>query len=259
MFDKVIKKVTSTVVDNKNEILIGAGVASLITSTVLAVKATPKALNSIDDEKDELSVSELTRKDVVKVAWKHYIPSALCAIAGTSAIIAGATMNKRKSAALTALYSVTNQTFQEYRTQTKQMVGDEKARELDKRTTERVVRNRESQYIINDVDYNDFIDKTGNGTTIIKDEITGKVFMSSTRAVEKAIVKANRKIFTEGYITLNEWYSELDVQGVPILDFFGWDANKTDLDIDFYGDTTPNGEPMLVMWYKNPPQIVNNR
>ena len=55
------------------EILIGFGVAGFVTTTVLAVKATPKAIQLLDDAKKENDVDKLPPLEVVKVAWKPYM------------------------------------------------------------------------------------------------------------------------------------------------------------------------------------------
>ena len=52
------------------EILTGLGIAGFITSTILAVKATPKALSLIDDQKLRLGEEELKPIEKIKVAWK---------------------------------------------------------------------------------------------------------------------------------------------------------------------------------------------
>ena len=56
------------------EILTGMGIAGMVATTVLAVKATPKALEYIDAatyEKQE----PLTPVETVKTCWKCYIPA----------------------------------------------------------------------------------------------------------------------------------------------------------------------------------------
>ena len=80
------------------EILTGIGIAGMVTTTVLAVKATPKALELIEEEKraqnrallDEAEktdsdnaahVSRLKPIETVKVAWKPYIPAMLTGMA----------------------------------------------------------------------------------------------------------------------------------------------------------------------------------
>ena len=61
---------TKTVLSKKSpEILTGIGVAGMITTTILAVKATPKALMLLDDAERE-KCEPLTVTEKVKTCWK---------------------------------------------------------------------------------------------------------------------------------------------------------------------------------------------
>lgn len=86
---KFIKTVKRGLGKRSPEILLGIGIASGITATVLAVKATPKALELLtekryekygdtlkeDDSYDDMP--ELKPVEVVKATWKCYIPAAI--------------------------------------------------------------------------------------------------------------------------------------------------------------------------------------
>ena len=62
---KVIKSAQKTISKHSPEILTAVGIAGMITTTVLAVKATPKALESIDEEKKRRN------RELVKQAKKN--------------------------------------------------------------------------------------------------------------------------------------------------------------------------------------------
>ena len=61
---------------NASTILTCIGGAGVIATSVMAVKATPKALSLLDEAKEEKG-EDLTVLETVKVAWKPYIPSVL--------------------------------------------------------------------------------------------------------------------------------------------------------------------------------------
>ena len=52
-FTNFFKEIKATMSAHSPEILTGIGIAGMITTTVLAVKATPKALKLIEDAEDE--------------------------------------------------------------------------------------------------------------------------------------------------------------------------------------------------------------
>ena len=68
------------------EILVGIGVTGMITSTVLAVKATPKAM-SLLVEAEQDKAGELTVIETVKAAWKPYIPTAVTGLSTIACIL----------------------------------------------------------------------------------------------------------------------------------------------------------------------------
>ena len=92
------------------EILTGIGVTGMITSTMLAVKATPKALILIEDAKD-VKNNELTTLETIKVAWKPYIPAVVTGIASTACIIGASTVNYKRNAALATAYAISEKTL----------------------------------------------------------------------------------------------------------------------------------------------------
>ena len=59
------------------EILTGIGIAGMITTTVMAVRATPKALILIEERKEEIGVNQLEAVDLIKTTWMCYVPAAL--------------------------------------------------------------------------------------------------------------------------------------------------------------------------------------
>ena len=89
---KLFKNTRNSIVKHSPEILTGIGIASLLSTTVLAVRATPKVLTLIEDEKnrqnDEATreaiknnqetcvyITKLKPLDIVKTCWKPYIPA----------------------------------------------------------------------------------------------------------------------------------------------------------------------------------------
>ena len=58
------------------QILTGIGIAGMIATTITAVKATPKALQLID-EREIKENKRLSTTEVIKTTWKCYVPAAV--------------------------------------------------------------------------------------------------------------------------------------------------------------------------------------
>ena len=129
---KLFKNTRNSIVKHSPEILTGIGIASLLSTTVLAVRATPKVLTLIEDEKnrqnDEATreaiknnqetcayITKLKPLDIVKTCWKPYIPAASTALFGTACIIGAVSIRNKRSAALATSYAIAERSLTRYR------------------------------------------------------------------------------------------------------------------------------------------------
>ena len=122
--ENAIKSTKNFMCKHSPEILTGVGLAGMVTSTVLAVKATPKALELIKEEEFKQS-KHLNKKEIIKVAWKPYIP-AIIAGSSTIACIVGANyLNLKNQASIMSAYALLDSSYKEYRNKTKEVYGDD--------------------------------------------------------------------------------------------------------------------------------------
>lgn len=125
-FSKALCNMKTTMAKHSPEILTGFGIIGLGTTVVLAVKATPKALEMIEDKKEEEGVSKLTLVDTVKVAWKPYIPAAISFVATTACFIGANSVHVKRNAALAAAYKLSETALLEYKDQVVETIGEKK-------------------------------------------------------------------------------------------------------------------------------------
>ena len=59
------------------EIWMATGIAGLVGGIIFGIMATPKALQLIDEKKEELNKDKLTPWETIKTTWKCYLPCAL--------------------------------------------------------------------------------------------------------------------------------------------------------------------------------------
>lgn len=224
------------------EILTGIGIAGMITTTILAVRATPKALELIEEQKEEESVDELSSFEVVKVAWKPYIPAMVTCVASTACLIGASSVNTKRNAALATAYKLSETALSEYREKVVETIGEKKERIVrDKVAEERVKKNPVSK--------NEVI-VTGNGKTLCFDPISGRYFMCSIETIKKAENTLNKQMLHDisGYVSLNEFYDELGLDHTSVGNDLGWNTNQL-IDIDFSSQLNDNGEPSVVLDY----------
>lgn len=237
------------------EILLGMGIAGMITTTVLAVKATPKALQLIENRKDELEVETLTPVETVKTTWKCYIPTVISGAVSIGCFVGAHSVNARRNAALAAAYKLSETAFSEYRESVVEAIGEKK---------ERTVRDKISEKQVNEnpVTRSEII-VTGKGQTLCFDPLSHRYFYSSLDKINRAANKLNFEINTSPFcndgVTLNDFYSEIGLAGTDTGDGLGWTI-RTGL-IEIYPSAQivdegedHEGEPCLVLNFVNPPQ-----
>lgn len=224
------------------EILTGIGIAGMITTTVLAVRATPKALELLEEKKNEDWVDELSPLEVVKTAWKPYVPAAVTGVASVACLIGASSVNAKRNAALATAYKLSETALTEYREKVIETIGEKKEKTVrDKVAEERVKKNpvSKSEVIV-----------TKNGTTLCFDPISARYFKSSIDKIKRAENELNKQMLHDisGYVSLNEFYDELGLDHTSVGDDLGWNVDRL-IDISFSSQLNDNGEPSVVLDY----------
>lgn len=242
------KGIKAAATEHAPEILTGLGIAGMITTTVLAVKATPKALDLIESAKEEKH-EPLTKVETVKVAWKPYIPAAVTGVVSTACLIGASSVSARRNAALTAAYQLSTTALAEYKEKVVETIGEKKERAIhDKIAQDKVEKNPpvKSEVIF-----------TGKGDTLCMDLMSGRPFRSSKNKIETAVLELNKRMITgrEYCISLNEFYDEIGLPRLnPMGEDVGWRVDKGDIEIHYASILTEDDEPCLTIEFLNPPE-----
>lgn len=180
--------------------------AGVISTTILAVKATPKAMKIISDKEKEKG-DKLTNYEKIKYAYKPYI---YCGISGLSTILCILSiqyLNTRKQTSIISAYALLENSFNEYRDNIKKLYNND----ADFLARQEIVK---AKY---DPNYETF------GDEILFFDYQGMRFFKST--MDNVVVAENRlleSLNTRGFACLNEYY---DYLGIPRLDYgyqLGW-------------------------------------
>ena len=251
---KIARDVRLSLSKHSPEILIGFGITGMITTTVLAVKATPKALCLMEEKKKELDVDKLTPVETIKTTWKCYVPAAISGVASAACIIGANTVNARRNAALATAYKLSETAFSEYREKVVETIGEKKERTVRDKVSEEQIKN-------NPISKTDVI-VTGKGTTLCFDPLSHRYFYSSIEKLNKAANILNYEINTDPFDsgrTLNNFYEEIGLAGTATGDNLGWNLRTGLIEIypsaQMVGDGEEHeGEPCLVLNFTHPPQ-----
>lgn len=110
-------------------ILTCMGAIGTVATAIFTAQATPKALNLLEEAKEEKG-EELTTLEKVQIAAPLYIPAALTCTATLACIFGANVLNKRQQASLISAYAMLENSYSKYRHKTKEVVGEEKEKEI---------------------------------------------------------------------------------------------------------------------------------
>ena len=225
------------------EISTALGVGGMIFTTVLAVKATPKALRLLEERKKEEKADELSAVETVKTVWKCYIPSVLTGVFSTFLIVTANSMNLKRNAAITAAYSLSETAFREYKNKVVETIGKRKEEAVrDAVARDRIQRTPEQEVIL-----------TEKGNMLCYDTISGRYFKTDIEKLKASVNELNRQMRDEMFISLNDYYYELGLSPTKIGDDLGWNIDKGYIELSFSSQLTDTQTPCLVIDYINPP------
>ncbi len=240
-----ISKNLGKIIDKHSpEILIGIGITGMLTTTVMAVQATPKALRLLDERKSN-DVEDLNNIEIVKTTWKCYIPAAVTGSLSIACIIGANSVNSKRNAALATAYTLSETALKEYKDKVHKVVGDEKEEEIREAIVKDKLKN-------NPVEVRNIV-ITEKGNTLCFDAISGRYFKSDIMTIEKSVNELNRTLLNESTVSLNDLYYELGLDNTLLGDSLGWNVDKGLIEITFDTQLATDDTPCVVLIYSVAP------
>ena len=235
------------------EIMVVGGVIGVVTSTVLACKATTKldailseskkhvddihyavenadqlpAPYTVEDSKKDLTI--VYTKTCIQVA-KLYAPAAILGVASVTSILAGHSILHKRSVALAAAYATVDQGFKDYRKRVIERFG----KELDQELKYDIKAQEIEKTVVNEDGSESTVKETAEVITISKDKsVYARCFDETCLGWERNaeynldfIMRqqdyANNLLQTQGYLFLNDVYKMLGFQASKAGQVVGW-------------------------------------
>lgn len=227
-------------------ILTGIGIVGLLATSVMAVDATPKAMELIREKKEELGVEKLTAAETVKATWKCYIPAAVTAATSVACIVGANSVNAKRQAALATACTLSETAMREYKDKVVETIGEKKEREvMDAIAKDKIEKNpvSKSEVIL-----------TNKGDTLCFDPWSSRYFKSDAEKLRKAVNDLNYQLINEGFVTLNDFYYDIGLEETRPGETLGWNINRGgQVQFRFSSQVAENGTPCLVLEFINPP------
>lgn len=268
-FETVHEGAKRAVNSKHSQTITGAlAVGGMILTAVMAYRMRPKVDAIISEQKkridalDEMDTPEeekaAVRKEITKETIMKLAPVAGPTIASATAtaglMVGSVVISNGKINKLASAVSMSEVMYKELFDKTKEVVGEEKANEIQTKLAEdkikEVIKSEE------DLEALGIIQARG-GNQLFYDLMTGRVFRSDVDTIYEACNYLNRKICSgkEPYITYNEFYSELDMSQVGFGDDRGWGGHSlTNVLEPNMNNATVIGKTSVIIldWYTKP-------
>lgn len=251
---------------NSPTILTGCAVAGAFVAVGLAIKAGKPAAKHIKEAKiehrdriiitdgdqredfelteEEIESIELKPLEVVQACWKDYVPTAIALAGATACIIGAHTASAKQTAAMAALYSVSEQALKDYKLKTEEVVGKGKAERIKDAVAEAEV---------DRVPFDPNLYRTlAPGEVWCFDRTSGRYFPSNKQKILVAVAELNTQMAYGDRVSKNEYYYAIGLKDVQGGDEVGWSVENT-IELEFTSKLMEDGTPVLAVGFKNSP------
>lgn len=223
--NSTLLKVLEMVKAEAPTVLAGLSAATTVGAALLSAKATPKALQLIDEKEwDEHRL--LTAKEKAKLTWKEYIPAGVLAAVSIGSSLSGNGISLGQQAQLMNMVSAGEMLINKYQDKITEKYGEEDAEairtEISRESAAEKIKtlnpgDAPEKLIPSDAG----IFETGLGSEIIYDDFLGRFMRSSEAAIlDKA---ANFNLNLDAYFTpVSQFYWDINIRPGNVCNSLGF-------------------------------------
>ncbi len=245
-WNELIRQTEKILNQHSPNILTAIGVSGTVTTAYLAGKASyASALvilgheNAGHYEYGERVGLEMTAREKVELVWKLYIPATLSGTATVICIVGANRVGSRRTAALTAAYSLSERAFVEYRDKVVEVIGEKKEKTVrDELVKDKIRDNPPSKEIL----------ISGPGNVLCCELYTGRYFSSDMETLRRSQNDINAKLLAHEYASLSDFYYMIGLPYTSTSDNSGWSSDKQ-LELSFTTVMAEDGRPCLAFDY----------
>lgn len=204
-------------------ILTCVGVVGVVATAVMAVRATPKAVELIAAESRHNHDGDpyaYTKVEAVQSCWKCYIPAALVGLSTITCIIGINALNKRNQASLVSAYAMLSESYQQYRNASKIVYGADAESKIIAQMAKEMYIHADGYSV-----YSEGLDNLSE-KILCYDLYSKRYFQSTMAAVLNAQYHINRNLVLGADVSVNDFYEFLGIDGIDDGDEIFWDSDE---------------------------------
>ena len=237
---------------HEGTILTVAAIGSTLAAVYFAVKDSPRLMEKIDELKDS---------DKTKLEKAKEIAPIVARTAVATGVSIGCTIANHKHASnviqsLTSAYQMATIAKDEIGKKTEEIAGPEVAQKVRESIGfDHAQKSFGSGAIEHVID-------TGHGNSLFFDEWSGTWFYSDVNFIKKCINDLNYQLMNDMSVSLNEFYSYLDIPNAKVgkhADNNGWHIDDGQIEVEFYAKLDDCDQAYTVMSFRNDPRSMYYR
>lgn len=215
---------------NSSMLLTCVSVVGVVATTVLAVKATPKAMELLEEAREDTD-EELRMVDKVRIVVPEYLPALVTGSLTVVCIFGVHIFDKKQQASLMSAYGLIDRGFKNYRGKVKEIFG----LETDKKVQDELSKDRYEEKKP---------EQASEGKLLWYEPYRDEFFELSEKEVIDAEYHVNRSFNLRGETNINEFYEFLGLEPTDAGCEIGWNI---DADAYPYENTWIDFEHHLVV------------
>lgn len=244
----------------------------MVLTTVLAVKATPKVLDDIQElkaEKKEISevymdnelhchiyYEQPSKKELLHIYAKRYWPALMTGIATVACMASATILSQKSQASIAGAYALASDSFKRYRKSAKNVFGED-ADEKIIDDVEAHMTKCERRYISapNFMIGNTSLNESDEEERLFLDVYSNRYFYSTLSRVIEAEYHTNRNLALGAEVSLNDFYDFLGIDKISGGDLL-WSICDDYLWIDFDNqlETLEDGREVYKIYFPFEPE-----
>jgi hypothetical protein len=215
------------IIKRSPELLLGGGILGFVSAVIMSARATPKAMQILEEGRYKRRYEEYTTVSKVKDVAPAYIPTAAMVLLSTGMLLASDHITRNRYASLLALYSIAGRALSDWDSSTADNVSKKKYHQIKERVLA-------PQHPPEEVDIVE-------GHLLFWDPISGRYFHArSVDTVRKIFKDVNLMLVTDEFVPLSELYYQLDMPVAKFADWVGFHVSDSEIEPRF--DSTYIGE-----------------
>lgn len=241
-FNAVLNGLVKKTKINSPEIMTALAAGGVIATAYLSAKGAFEASKQLNQQPADTHTQQ-TFLDKAKIVWPEFVPAAIVGGTTVACVIGSHRVHTRRTAAAVAAYSLTERAFAEYRTKVEETLGKNKADKVQAAVVEEQMRTVHPHSQAKEVII------AAGGNSLCCDLTTGRYFESDMQTLKAAANRVNERLLRERYMSVKEFYYEIDVYPNHHIDNLGWELETGLMELVFTSTLTDQGVPCLAFTF----------